>query len=274
MQSLPSSPSLDDFWQRLAHCGTGVLLLDYDGTLAPFHEDPAAAVPYPGVVPLIDRIVEQGRSRVAIVTGRSVVDGLPQLALHQPVDLWGGHGREHRRADGSYHAAGIDEATLKALLEVDGWADQVRAAGGRPERKPGSTAFHWRGLPDASVAAIRELLTRQWNAAPEIQFLRWLEFDGGIELAAPNGRKSDVVNAVLKDAGDIAAAFLGDDRTDEDGFAAIRGRGIGVLVRPVRRRTAADVWIRPPDQLLEFLATWARTLDQCGPARAHSQTLQ
>jgi hypothetical protein len=31
-----------------------------------------------------------------------------------------------------------------------------------------------------------------------------------------------------------------------------------VLVRPECRDTAADVWIRPPHELLEFIGRWRR----------------
>jgi trehalose-phosphatase len=57
---------------------------------------------------------------------------------------------------------------------------------------------------------------------------------------------------------DSVAAYLGDDVTDEDAFRAIKGRGLSVLVRPEHRETEADVWIRPPDELLEFIGRWRR----------------
>jgi trehalose-6-phosphatase len=53
-------------------------------------------------------------------------------------------------------------------------------------------------------------------------------------------------------------AFLGDDLTDEDGFLAIRGRGLGILVRKTFRPTAAEVHLHPPRELLEFLDQWCR----------------
>ena len=65
------------------------------------------------------------------------------------------------------------------------------------------------------------------------------------------------VRTVLKETGgDGLAAYLGDDLTDEDAFGAIKGKGMGVLVRTELRATAADLWIRPPDELLRFLELW------------------
>jgi len=44
--------------------------------------------------------------------------------------------------------------------------------------------------------------------------------------------------------------------TDEDAFRAVKPRGIAVLVRPQFRPTTADVWLRPPDELVEFMRHW------------------
>jgi trehalose-6-phosphatase len=60
---------------------------------------------------------------------------------------------------------------------------------------------------------------------------------------------------------DAAVAYLGDDFTDEDAFVAVKPRGLAVLVRPEFRETAADVWIRPPRELIAFLKRWR---DACG----------
>jgi len=55
---------------------------------------------------------------------------------------------------------------------------------------------------------------------------------------------------------ETVAAYLGDDFTDEDAFTAIKGHGIGILVRKEFRPTEADIWIKPPDELLSFLSDW------------------
>jgi trehalose-6-phosphatase len=57
-------------------------------------------------------------------------------------------------------------------------------------------------------------------------------------------------------AGDGAIAYLGDDLTDEDAFAAVKPRGLAVLVRPELRETEADVWLQPPRELVAFLKRW------------------
>ena len=69
----------------------------------------------------------------------------------------------------------------------------------------------------------------------------------------------------LEDAGTSRAgmpvAYLGDDLTDETAFRAVnslRSRGLSVLVRREWRQTAAEVWLRPPWELIEFLEAWIK----------------
>ncbi len=38
----------------------------------------------------------------------------------------------------------------------------------------------------------------------------------------------------------------------------MQGRGISVLVRPRWRKTEAQFWLKPPDELLDFLELWLK----------------
>jgi len=58
------------FLRKVARARRSVLLLDYDGTLAPFQRERNHAYPYPGVSGLVREIIETGRTRVAFITGR------------------------------------------------------------------------------------------------------------------------------------------------------------------------------------------------------------
>jgi trehalose 6-phosphate phosphatase len=122
---------------------------------------------------------------------------------------------------------------------------------------PGLWPFHWRGLGPKQIAAIRQLVLEHWVSNQLHSALDWREFDGGIELLVPGRDKGYAVEVVLAELGDqAAAAYLGDDLADESAFRALRGRGLGVLVRPEFRHTAADAWVRPPEGLLAFLERW------------------
>ena len=47
--------------------------------------------------------------------------------------------------------------------------------------------------------------------------------------------------------------FIGDDKTDEDGFAALDGRGAAVLVGSGDAQTAASSYVATPDEVVVLL---------------------
>ncbi len=87
--------------------------------------------------------------------------------------------------------------------------------------------------------------------------LHLLAFDGGLELRSTDRNKGTVVGHLLMtEPAGIPAAYLGDDLTDEDAFAAIGTRGLSLLVRSEARASRARFWLRPPEELLDFLDSW------------------
>lgn len=256
MQALDPTFRLDHFFDALERTPHPVLLLDYDGTLAPFHVDPTWARPYPGIPRLLDRLMA-GRSRVVIISGRSTRDLVPLLDLDRLPEIWGAHGFERRHADGRYELAPSNSLSIAALIEAHTWAGALIPLGARLERKPASLAVHWRGAAPERASAINAAVRTHWtDTAPTLLELH--SFDGGIELRAPGRDKGYAVRTLLEeiDPGSIAA-YLGDDLTDEDALGALAGHGLGVLVRPELRPTAARLWLRPPDELVAFLERWA-----------------
>lgn len=256
-----ASPRIDGFFQSLAVANESMLLLDFDGTLAPFRVDPSKVRPWSGVTELLGRIHERARTRLAIVTGRTAEDVTLLLGLQPPVEIWGLHGAERLYPDGQVEREELLVHQQEALRMA---RDRVHSArmgmALRVEEKWNSIAFHWRGKRPQTVHSARQRTYKLLRGFADGAGMQLLEFDGGIELRA--GRdKGDVVRLLLQGSGpDMPVAYLGDDATDENAFAALPRQGLGVLVRPVWRPTAAQVWLRPPGQLLRFLKTWLQTL--------------
>ena len=251
--------SPDPFFAQLARAPRAALLLDYDGTLAPFQVDQAQALPYPGVRAALDALMESTDTRVVIVSGRWTRDLLPLLGLRRVPEVWGSHGWERRHPDGHIEIARPAEEALCGLVAADGWIGQVHAAGGRSEMKPACLAIHWRGLDAAAAARIGAIVTENWALHARDTGLELHHFDGGIELRVPGRHKGHVVDTIRAEMPDAAFAYLGDDLTDEDAFRALAGHGLGVLVRSEFRDTAASLWLRPPTELLAFLQRWTAT---------------
>ncbi|GAB4509010.1 MAG: trehalose-phosphatase [Sulfuricaulis sp.] len=260
MQTADQERHLTDFFDHLATAPRRALLLDYDGTLAPFRIRTNEALPYPGLRGILDAIIQSGHTRIVIVSGRWTRELIPLLGLTRLPEVWGSHGWEQLKPDGEYAIARMNEAGLQHLADADTWTAEIEAQGGRCEIKPGGLAIHWRGLDQDRIADIRNLVFQNLLIKEMHKTLVWHDFDGGIELRVPGRHKGFVVDTVLSEMGpETVAAYLGDDTTDEDAFKAIHGRGIGVLVRPQFRPTAADFWLQPPEELFDFLRQWHKT---------------
>lgn len=258
MQAL--SPRFDraTFFKSVSSSPKSLLLLDYDGTLAPFRPERTDAIPYEGVRERLTRLIESERTRVVIVSGRWAKDLIPLIGLKQLPEIWGCHGAERLGADGLYSISPLPEHVVAGLVAAEEWA---RAEGLESycERKPISVAFHWRGLPTATAEDIKLRVSARFGHAAKIPALELKDFDGGLELRYADITKARAVESLLQEVSDeTPIAYLGDDITDEDAFAALDARGIRVLVRTELRSTAADLWIVPPKELLEFLDDWLR----------------
>ncbi len=90
---------LEDFFRGFAGDADPLLLLDYDGTLAPFRVDRFTARPWAGVRELLQKIQRQGRTRISMITGRPAVEIGPLLGLELAVEVWGLHGTERLYPD-------------------------------------------------------------------------------------------------------------------------------------------------------------------------------
>jgi trehalose-phosphatase len=270
MKALRDGVSVGTFLDDLAGAPSRVLLLDYDGTLAPFREERDRAVPYPGVREMVRSIQADGSTRVVVISGRTVHDLRPLLGLDPAPELWGTHGWERLRVGGTLESATVAPAAREAL---DRGTQLARALIPREhvEVKPASVAVHVRGFPDEEAVRLLGSVRAAWGAQLEAAAVELRDFDGGVELRARGRDKGTAVRELLSEEVSAAGiAYLGDDLTDEDAFRALSGRGLSVLVRPEVRQTSADVWIRPPEELLDFLHGWRRAARSARPLRTRT----
>jgi len=260
MQSLRQGIDIDAFFEELSTASGRVLLLDYDGTLAPFRTERGAAVPYREVPGILEGIIANANCRTVIISGRAIADLIPLAGLKRVPEIWGCHGWERRLADGTYVAPQLPDGPAAGLREAGEWAEDA-GIGERLERKPVTVALHWRGMAAGEIECLRNKIAESWGTIAAEHGLQVHDFNGGLELRLPGRDKGFAVNSILEEAAaDSVAAYLGDDLTDEDAFIALRGRGLSVLVNERLRDTAADVWIKPPEELLDFLRRWSEAI--------------
>ena len=218
-----------------------------------------APAPTPGLPELLARIATRAGTRVAVVTGRRCRSpSATSCRSIPPVEVWGLHGRERLHADGRRESWPVSARARAGLTQAAAWARASDLAD-RIEEKDGALAFHFRDLAAADSSA--ELARGVAVALAPLALDSGLDLRAmaaGLELREPGRDKGDAVTTLL---GEMApggfAVYLGDDDTDEDAFAAIAGRGVGVLVRETWRPTRATAWLRPPAGLVVLLAAWA-----------------
>jgi trehalose-phosphatase len=203
-------------------------------------------------------------TRVIVVSGRAADEVPPLLGLHPAPEVWGTHGIERINTVGGYQEVHVNDDALKALvlaemrLEEKGFREHI-------EVKLAAVALHWRGLSASQILNMRTHAYRILEPLAVVPDLVLTEFDEGVEIRHSAANKGNSLRTFLSELDpEIPIAYLGDDRTDEDAFRALNGRGLSVLVRSKQHFTAAQIWLKPPDELIDFLRAWIMA---CGGAQ-------
>jgi trehalose 6-phosphate phosphatase len=238
-----------------------VLLLDFDGTLAEFNEDPAAPELTPERCALLTAISHQPGVSLGIVSGRRLDDLRARTRLPDHVYHAGLHGLEIEI--GGSRTTHPDLPAAEARME--GLADRLKRLidefpGVHIEDKGASVAVHTRRLSwdtYEKIFARADVLAVPWIAE---NLVRRLEGNAVVEyLPNIHGHKGEATKWITaqveaKFALPAWVAYIGDDITDEDAFRAIDS-GIGVLVglRPTSATHKLD-GIPDVDRFLRWLA--------------------
>jgi trehalose 6-phosphate phosphatase len=214
--------------------GRVALFADLDGTLTPIVATPNAVGPDPDRRGLLDALTHALSGRLAVVSGRGLGD-LDRVLEGRVPAIAAVHGLARRAADGRLIHQ-VDGGRIGEAVEVI-MAFAKADPGLLVENKGVAVALHYRRSP-AAAEACRELARRLASSLG----LTLQEGDKVVELKAPGPDKGGALTAFMAEAPFAGAmpVFLGDDLTDEHGFAAARDLGgFGVVVGP-RRPTLAD----------------------------------
>lgn len=214
------------------------LFLDFDGTLVELAPRPDAIVLPEPLVPTLERLQHFLGGALAIVSGRPVGEIDRYLSpLRLPVA--GVHGAERRTADGATvlsPAPPLELATAAARRLADDHPALL------VESKRGSVALHYRQAPELEALCVAALQVAV-EASPGLALLH-----GKMVVEAKSGgaSKGRAIEAFLREPPFLGRTpvFVGDDVTDEAGFAAVqRLGGLGVKVGA----GSTTAWQRVPD---------------------------
>jgi trehalose 6-phosphate synthase/phosphatase len=204
------------------------LLLDYDGTLVPFAPLPDLAFPDDDLRALLAALAGDPANHVHVVSGRSreSIDswlGDLRIGLHAEHGFWA-------RFPGSAWeptiAAPHDALSVIATILAD---VARRTPGTFVERKRASLAWHYR-LAEPLLAARRVEDARRRVRATMPPELEVIEGAKVLEVRARGADKRACARRILERSGPGAVLALGDDRTDEDLFAALPADAVTVRV--------------------------------------------
>jgi trehalose 6-phosphate synthase/phosphatase len=217
------------------------LFLDYDGTLVPFATQPGLAAPDAELMDLLRRLVERPHTQVHLVSGRKR-DALERWFGALKVGLYAEHGYWARPLGGEWAAADLRDGTWRQqVLEIlRDFAE--RTPGSLVEEKTVGLAWHYRNTdPEYGASQAKELSlhlsTVLSNTPVEI-----MPGEKVLEVRPHGIHKGRAVSLALARAAPGTLAFaMGDDRTDEDLFAALPEGSVAVHVGPSESRAPLRV---------------------------------
>jgi trehalose 6-phosphate synthase/phosphatase len=218
--SRAGAPPLD-VAERFREAPRLVAILDYDGTLVPLAPRPHLAPPDTDLLALLRELATRRGTRVHVASGRRRQD-LEQWLGALPLDLHAEHGAWSRLAGGEW---------CSVPLPPPAWKDAVRAIledatrrtpGSLIEEKTAAIAWHYRTVDyDLARERLRELASglAEVLVSHDLEALRGAKV---LEVRVRGLTKALVVARSLARASDDTAVMaIGDDRTDEDLFAAL-----------------------------------------------------
>ncbi|SRR6056297_2458105 len=232
-----------------------LVVLDFDGTLAPIVDHPDLASPAPGAVDTLRAL--SARTAVAVLSGRPIADVRRRLD-GLTAAYAGGHGAELLLADGSDDPL-VDPDTVGATLDraehvVRNLVDEE--AGWLVERKQASLAVHHRLADPNSVQThgprVEALLEHHASEPPGFEVLAGKAV---LELRPSGANKGRALTRIAQRTPELLPLVIGDDVTDEDAFEVARSLGgRAVLVAETARPTAATDRVADPNAVVRLLA--------------------
>jgi trehalose 6-phosphate synthase/phosphatase len=196
-----------------------LLILDYDGTLSPFHARPEDAYPTPDILDVLQRLIADPRNKVVISSGRDHVT-LEDWLGHLPLDMAAEHGVFYKER----------KVWHRNLMDQQEWDSEIlnilqtyvdKTPGSKLEMKETALVWHFRKV-DAWLASLREQQLVNALIGPctrhNMQIMRGNKI---LEIKSSVYTKGSEAKRLLKTGRYDFILAMGDDTTDEDTFRAL-----------------------------------------------------
>jgi trehalose 6-phosphate synthase/phosphatase len=211
------------------HASKRLLFLDYDGTLVPIENLPIHAQPSHELMSLLKLLSDNPSNEVVIISGRNFKI-LEKWLGGLPIHLVAEHGASLRLKGESWqHYTDID-SSWKTLIKNTFELYAQRAPGAFVEEKDHTIAWHYRGVdPELGFTRSRELLDNLYHLVRNTH-LNVLEGHKVIEVRAAGIDKGIATGKLMELFPSDFILAMGDDKTDEDIFTVLKGKGVTIKV--------------------------------------------
>jgi trehalose 6-phosphate synthase/phosphatase len=241
----------EDFSAAKRRC----ILLDYDGTLAPYQRIPSLATPSVELLQLLQKLSSDPANDIVIISGRDEAT-LDRWLGHLPLILVAEHGASIKY---------VNEDWKEQVNIIDDWKEQIRplmqtfvdrCAGSFIEEKKSTLAWHYRNAhPEMGFSRSRELRNNLMQLVTNTS-LQVIDGNKVLEVRMIGVDKGATAMKLLSEIQPDFVLCLGDDTTDEDMFKMLRGRGYTIKIG--RGNTAAQYAIVSQHDVFPFLSRFVQ----------------
>lgn len=228
------------------------LFLDVDGTILHLRETPDGVERNDRVCRILESIEQRLAGAVALVSGRRI-DDLDELFRPNRFPAAGLHGLERRDAKGVRHAK-FGPETLDALRAPLRDLARVRR-GVIVEDKSSALAVHYRRAPEQAGAIRAEVADLVGRAAGDLHVIHGKLVS---EIKPRDADKGSAIRDFMDESPFLGhvPVFIGDDTTDEDGFAYVNTRQGHAIHVGDGENTKARYNLADVDEVIDWLESW------------------
>jgi trehalose-phosphatase len=243
-----------DIAEKIKRAKKIIFFLDYDGTLTPIRKKPKLARLKTRRKALLTKLAKSNCYSVFIISGRSLKDVKRLIGLNC-ISYVGNHGIECE-GPGLKYVNGPAKALKKPIQGAYArLKKKIKIKGIILENKTYTLSLHYRLADPKKIPTLKKIFYDTISTLRKAKKIKITEGKKILEIRPDvEWNKGKIVNWILKkEKKNILPIYIGDDKTDEDAFKALRRKGVTILVSKNRKKTSARYRLNSPKEVIKFL---------------------